>query len=185
MEAHRSENPGDWRWLEDTYWYVRDQWLPAMRLDVSDNQLSWQIDQTVWHITGYRYGYFWGAIGVQIYPAGKEVPSRGPGSRPVYMTMLGSVLPEGRVQIAFTGTGLSSTQSSGPTIGSGRMAEYEGQPSFEMQMVSGTSSLTAHWAHMLQTREGEPSWESLPGVGVSVPDFLARAEGPAAPTEST
>ncbi len=178
MGTKSTGNPADWSRLEDTYWYVRDEWLPAMQLDVSDNALSWVVDQTVWHVTGYRDGYFWGALGVQIYPAGEDVPRRGSGSRPMSMTLFGSVTPEGSVQMAFT----SPRDSSGPpTVGYGRIVERDGQPSFEMQMFSGTGTVTGHWAHMLETRPGDPTWESLPGVGVSVPEFLEGFEAPADP----
>ena len=34
-----------------------------------------------------------------------------------------------------------------------------------------------HWAYMVQTHPGLPSWESLPSAGVSVPAFLSEAEG--------
>jgi hypothetical protein len=45
-------------------------------------------------------------------------------------------------------------------------------------MSSGPATVqVSHWAYMLQTSEGEPSWNSLPGVGVSVPDFIAQCTG--------
>ena len=52
-----------------------------------------------------------------------------------------------------------------------------------MQMSSGDRNRTAHWAYMLQTRPGEPSWDSLPGVGLSAPEMLEGTEAPQAPIE--
>lgn len=51
MEQQASE-PSDWSWLADTYSYVPEESLPALRLDPSENTLAWVVDQTVWHITG-------------------------------------------------------------------------------------------------------------------------------------
>jgi len=48
----------------------------------------------------------------------------------------------------------------------------------EMQMSSGTSELTAHWAYMTRVQPDDPSWESLPGVGLSVPEMLGGCEPP-------
>jgi hypothetical protein len=50
-----------------------------------------------------------------------------------------------------------------------------------MQMSSGDRNRTAHWAYMVQTRPGEPSWESLPGVGLSVPEMLEETKAPKSP----
>ncbi|MEN9867690.1 MAG: hypothetical protein RL748_3280, partial [Pseudomonadota bacterium] len=55
-----SDTRAQWAWLTDTYWYVRTPDLPALQLDPEDNLLSWLVDQTVWHISGYKNGYFWG-----------------------------------------------------------------------------------------------------------------------------
>jgi hypothetical protein len=44
----------DFSWLEGTYWYVPAADLPAMQYDATRNTLAWIVDQTVWHITGYR-----------------------------------------------------------------------------------------------------------------------------------
>jgi len=171
-----AENPTDWNWLRDTYWYVRETWLPALQFDSSNNTVSWLVDQTVWHVTGCRDGYLWGVSAALVYPAGEEAPTRGPRSHPNATTLIGTITPDGMVELTFVEVSGSSSE---PTVGLGRLVEKAGQRSFEMQMSSGTGDpLTAHWAYMMQTREGEPSWEKLPGVGLSVPEMLAGIDPP-------
>jgi hypothetical protein len=50
---------------------------------------------------------------------------------------------------------------------------------FEMQMTTepGGNRLL-HWANMIETREGDPSWYHLPGVNLSVPQMLEGAVYP-------
>jgi hypothetical protein len=64
------------------------------------------------------------------------------------------------------------------TIGIGRVVEHEGGIALEMQMSTGTIERTAHWAYMMQTRPGDPSWDALPGVGLSVPEMLEAMDPP-------
>jgi len=170
--------PSDWIWLADTYWYVPVESLPALRLDTSENTLSWVVDQTVWQVTGYRAGYFWGTCATLLRDAGEEVPERGPGSKPMSFSMLGSITPEGRVHLTFL-----STLSGSATIGIGRAVPHGHGWSLQMQMSTGDRNRTAHWAYMVQTRPGEPSWDSLPGIGLSVPEMLEGTEAPQAPAE--
>lgn len=35
----------------------------------------------------------------------------------------------------------------------------------------------AHWAYMIQSQPGDSNWNALPGVGTSVPLFLAQCPG--------
>ena len=165
----------NWNWLEDTYWCVPPVSLPALRFDQGDNALTWLVDQTVWHITGYRDGYFWGVNAALLREAGEEAPERGPGSQPRGFTMLGSVTPEGSVHLTFM-----PSSGGSPTIGLGRIAPFEAGQSFEMQMSTGAGSkTTAHWAYMVQVRPGDPSWDSLPGFdGWSVDKMLEGLEPP-------
>lgn len=172
MTARSDSNVVDWSWLQDTYWYVPPGNLPALQLDPDSDILSWVIDQTVWHITGYRDGYFWGSSTTLMRQQGSEVPAHGPGSHPVCFAMFGSITPEGRIHLTFI---LDSKASSGPpTIGIGRAVPQENDWRLEMQMSSGTRNETAHWAYMTRVRPGDPAWDSLPGVGLSVPEMLKR-----------
>jgi len=166
----------DWSWLADTYWYVPVESLPALRFDPSENTLAWVVDQTVWHVTGYREGYFWGVSVTLLRDAGEELPQRGPGSKPMSFSMLGSITPEGRVHLTFL-----SSLSGSATIGIGRAVPHGHGWSLEMQMSSGDRNRTAHWAYMVQTRPSEPSWDSLPGVGLSVSQMLEGSEAPESP----
>jgi|SRR6185436_372177 len=175
MAWNISSDPSTWSWLEDTYWCVPPASLPALRFDQDGNALTWVVDQTVWHITGYRDGYFWGVCAALLRDAGEPVPERGPGSQPRGFTMLGSVTPEGRVHLTF----IPDSQGSA-TIGIGRAVRHQAEWSLEMQMSSGAGSqTTAHWAYMMRVRPDDPSWSSLPGVGLSVPEMLVGLEPPA------
>ncbi|MCP5048958.1 MAG: hypothetical protein GY940_17440 [bacterium] len=170
-----TQSPEGWSWLGDTYWYVQERWLPALRYDSPENKLNWMVDQTVWHITGYRYGYFSGVAGVLVYPAGEGTADQGPRSRPVPMTLIGTVTPGGTVGLTFLPQSGSGQITSAP----GRIVEMSNQRTFEMQMASGSGDpLTAHWAYMFQTHEGDLSWEHLPGTDLSVPKFLEGIEPP-------
>jgi hypothetical protein len=182
MTDQLDPNRADWSWLAGTYWYVPPGSLPALQLDPDENTLTWVADQTVWHITGYRNGYFWGASATMLHDAGETVPRRGPGSRPVRFSMLGTITPEGRVHLTFVRADSSSAQSA--TIGIGCAVRRGEGFSLEMQMSSGTSTRTAHWAYMMPVRPGDPSWESLPGVGLSVPEMLEGSEPPEVGGES-
>jgi hypothetical protein len=178
MVEHPAAVPSDWNWLADTYWCVPIESLPALRFDPSENTLAWVVDQTVWHVTGYRDGYFWGVSVTLLRDAGEELPQRGPGSKPMIFSMLGSITPEGRVYLTFL-----SNLSGSATIGIGRAVPHGHGWSLEMQMSSGDKNRTSHWAYMVQTRPGEPSWDPLPGIGLSVPQMLEGTEAPEAPSE--
>jgi hypothetical protein len=165
----------NWRWLEDTYWCVPPQSLPALRFDQDDNTLTWRVDQTVWHITSYHEGYFWGVTAALFRDAGEDVPKRGPGSQPTGATMLGSITPEGNVHLTFIQTSRGTS-----TIGLGRIVPHEGGQAFQMQMSTGAAGQTTlHWAYMVQVRPGDPYWDSLPGFeGLSMTEMLEGLEAP-------
>lgn len=174
-----ADTRAQWRWLADTYWYVLPADLPAPQFDPDDNALSWLVDQTVWHISGYANGYFWGVTAALMYEAGESVPQRGPRSRISQLTLLGTVVPSGRVQITF----LSNGRRSNSVIGFGQMVKLGPAWAFEMQMSTERGDARVlHWANMVQTRPGEPSWEQLPGLPYSVPDMLEGAEYPQPPS---
>jgi hypothetical protein len=153
-----------WAWLANTYWYVPKPNLSAVIFDPSTGALVPVRDQTVFHITGYRNGYFWGETVTQL----------GQGT-PTSSALVGSVTPQGRVLLSFT-------SSSGTVIqGFGKMTRVRGRWTMENQMftVSTSGSQIGHWAYMVQTRPGMKSWASLPSAGVSVPTFLGNYSGPA------
>jgi hypothetical protein len=107
-----------WSWLADTYWYVPTSNLAALLFDSTAGTLRPVSDQTVFQITGYRDGYFWGNAVTQL---GSSSPS---GS-----SMVGSVTPQGRVLLTFTQT----SSRSGPTVteGFGMMQRKAGRWTME------------------------------------------------------
>lgn len=168
----------DWRWLAGTHWYVTEGDLPALQLAADGSTLAWLVDQTVWRITGFQGGYFWGVTAVVLRDAdadeGRLAARRGP--RIGHRTMIGTVTPSGQVQITFTPTGHSPLE---PTVGFGQMVKQGAVWAFEMQMSTDRlRSRVLHWANMVQTRPGEPSWERLPGLDLSVPEMLEGAAPP-------
>jgi len=151
----------DWSWLTNTYWIVPPQNLPSLLFNPSSNTLLPAADQTVYHITGYRGGYFWGKNVARI------------GKLPLNCSSLvGSVTPAGRVLLSFTT--VNSDQSVTVQQGFGDMV-LQGH-AWTMLNQTSTSGF-AHWAYMVQSKPGDASWNSLPGVGASVPDFLSQCPG--------
>lgn len=162
QDASSLATPRRWAWLADTYWYVPRANLPATLYDSASGALVPVPDQTVYHISGYRNGYFWG----------ETVTQFGSGS-PSSSSLVGSVTPQGRVLLSFT-------NSSGVTQGYGTMTRKGTQWTMENQMFSAPSSgmQIGHWAYMLQTRPGMRSWKSLPLAKTSVPTFLSHYSAP-------
>jgi hypothetical protein len=174
--AGDTDTRAQWRWLADTYWYVLPTDLPALQLDPDDSTLSWLIDQTVWHISGYENGYFWGVTAALLYDAGDGMPTQGPTPRISHLTMLGTVMPNGQVQMTFLPSGRSSNS---PTTGFGQMVKVGQGWAFEMQMSTDRGgNRVLHWANMVQTRSGDPSWTKLPGLDYSLPEMLEGAVYP-------
>ncbi|ODT98994.1 MAG: hypothetical protein ABS79_05040 [Planctomycetes bacterium SCN 63-9] len=157
-----------WSWLVNTYWYVPTKNLSATLFNSSTGTLAPVSDQTVYHITGYRNGYFWG----------KTVTQIGSGSA-TSSSLVGSITPEGSILLTFTSTGGSSSPA--VTEGFGKMVRKGHRWSMENQMFTSPSQTVqiGHWAYMMQTKPGMPSWRSLPGSGLSVPAFMSQFDGTA------
>ena len=154
--------PRRWAWLEDTYWYVPRRNLPATIFNPGTGALVPVRDQTVYHVSGYRNGYFWGETVSQL---GVSTPSSS--------ALVGSVTPQGRVLLSFS-------SSSIVTQGYGEMTRKQGKWTMENQMFTGSSDAQiGHWAYMMQTKPGMKSWKSLPLVKTSVPTFLSHYSAPA------
>jgi hypothetical protein len=152
-----------WSWLANTYWYVPTTNLSAVLYNSTDGSSTGVSDQTVYHITSYRDGYFTGPSVTQLGSSSKS-----------FSSMLGSVTPEGQVLLTFTTT--SSNSSPSITEGFGKLTRKFGQWTMENQMFTAPSEKLqiGHWAYMLQTRPGMPSWHSLPSPEVSVPAFMSE-----------
>jgi len=157
-----------WNFLAGTFWYVPITFLPAVQMSATETTPTFMIDQTVWQITGYRDGYFWGNCAALLYEEGTT-----PVADPEAFRIVGTVTPEGNVLMSFMP--INQLGASMSTTGWGRIKKEQGSLVFEMQMASGMTELAAHWAYMDQTKEGEASWEKLPGTDYSVPEFLEAA----------
>ncbi len=150
----------DWAWLAGTYWYCPAPCMPALRM-LPGNRYERVIDQTVWSITGYADGYFWGVAAALVTAAG-STPD--PSAK--------NVTPQGQAHITFV-HGDGST-----TIGTG-VVTAQGEPRFEMQMSSGAGPvLVVHWAYMQRIEPGDPLWHRLPGAGVSVEYMVGDIAAP-------
>jgi hypothetical protein len=151
-----------WSWLAGTYWYVPTKNLPAYTYSPITNTLTKVSDQTVFHITDYANGYFSGNVVGQI-----------DSNSPACMSLVGSVTPEGKVYLNFNILPFSPTNTA--TIGLGTMVRKGGAWTMENQMSSGSSvNQVGHWAYMILTKPGLPSWSSLPGLNISVQQFLGQ-----------
>jgi hypothetical protein len=152
-----------WSWLANTYWYVPTSNLSAVLFNSVTGSVQPVSDQTVFHITNYADGYFWGESVTQLGSSSASTSS-----------MLGSVTPEGKVLLTFTTTSTNSSPSI--TNGYGTMVRKYGQWTMENQMFTSPNETLqiGHWAYMVQTRPGMPSWYSLPSADVSVPVFLSQ-----------
>ena len=165
--------PDRWQWLNNTYWYVPSQYLLAIASDPSLPAPIPVTDQTVYYISNYQGGYFWGTTAVSY-----TLPNSTPSS-PSCLQLVGSVTPQGALHLTFTP--ISSTtptvpvEQPPPTVGIGTMTLQQGGWAMENQMsaVAVGDVLLTHWAYMYQCRPNEPCFSSLPEVGSSIPAFLA------------
>ncbi len=156
----------DWSWLENTYWYVPTDGLVAIETSLADQSHNPVTDQTVWHITNYSDGYFWGDQVVKLSSSDDFL----------CMQLVGSITPEGDIQMTFT---FDLPQNAPPILNSevtglGTMRRDTGQWKAEMQMTTGITTLVTHWAYMTQCREGQDCNQQLPGVPIPLQDFLNK-----------
>ncbi len=153
----------DWNFLRSSYWYVPTANLPALLSTTAGGGIFVPIsDQTVFFIQQYAAGYFWGIVATEF--------TLGPNSfGPNCFQLVGSVTPEGTVNLAFTPTGSSGTS----TAGFGTMRRIEGEWKMENQMSTGTNEgRVTHWAYMMQCLPGEPCMESLPGTDLTIAQLI-------------
>ena len=139
----------DWRWLNGTTWYIPTSGLPAYTYTPLNNTITPVQDQTVYTITGYRNGYFWGRTAGQIDT--NDISC---------MSLVGSVTPEGKIYLTFTPFPCSPGDE--PTVGVGTMVRKAGKWMMQNQVSTGSPSLQiGHWAYMVQTKPNTASWYSL------------------------
>lgn len=168
-------NRTTWDFLANSYWYVPPPDLPALQFSSDNNLLTWVGDQTVWHLSGYQSGYFWGACAVASFSEGQANANPPPAIQ--QSRIVGSVTADGRVLMNFIS---GSGRQESIVTGYGTMVQVAGQWAFQMQMATGAGGTRLlHWANMLQTKEGDRTFAKLPGVNYSVEEMLAGASYPA------
>lgn len=150
--------PTTWDWLAGTFWYVGEKDLPSYLYDTRAQAGGLVPDQTVFHITESRNGYFRGTAVVEIAMSRSS------------FTILGVATPDGSVLLTF----LSSDPAAAPTTGTGRFTYLGRELTMLNQMSSSPSDRVKvlHWAYMRRTSPGDASWDRLPAANVSVPEFL-------------
>jgi hypothetical protein len=168
-------NP-DWSFLAGTTWIVPPTNLNAYELQgtalptggsptTNPPTIVRLQDQTVYQITGYANGYFWGLFSVTL-----GVGSTGTSPASACGTLLSPITPEGNLIISTTTLQTPLTQN----WGTGQMVwkKVNGVDQWTMQnwKVGGY----VHWAYMIQTTSApsDPYWLNLPYLGVSVPTVL-------------
>jgi hypothetical protein len=156
--------------LRGSKWYVPPSTLPAMEMDLSNGRVRALLDQTVWEITNYRYGYFWGRTVAVFKYAATGQPIGAPGCS----RMVGSVTPDGRVHITFIPQGQQTMSLA--TTGTGTLSGNANRRLFQMQMSTGTTSVIAHWSYMAQCKPGDQCESRLPGTKQSLEQFLAQCD---------
>jgi hypothetical protein len=162
---------GQFRFLQGSKWYVPAETLPAMELQLRNGRVRALVDQTVWDITNYRDGYFWGRTAAVFKYAATGQPVGGPACT----TMVGSVTPDGRIYITFVSQGQKTTL--GATRGIGTLTGNDQQGwTFQMQMSTGVNTVIAHWSYMDQCKAGDACEAQLPGSDLSLADFLAQCD---------
>jgi hypothetical protein len=141
-------------WLQGSYWYVPDAYLPALQaINGERPHVRTLVDQTVWFFQRSRAGYLVGTSATNV------------GAGWSYMLVVGSVVPGGAVKLSFSPLGAAGGDDPPPpTIGDGVLLEDEQGAAFLMQMTSGTTNMNVtHWAYMRPATPDDPIWSSLPG----------------------
>jgi hypothetical protein len=156
--------------LRGSKWYVPTQTLPAIEMNLGNGRVSAVVDQTVWDVTGYRYGYFWGRTAAVF----TRQTGSGPQSQLSCASMLGSVTPDGRVHITFTPKGQKTALTA--VRGIGTLTRSGTDWLFQMQMSTGTTTVVAHWSYMAQCKSGQACEKKLPATNLSLSQFLAQCD---------
>jgi hypothetical protein len=160
-----------YRFLKASKWFVPTETLPAAALNLKNGRVVPLIDQTVWDITKFRDGYFWGRT-VAVF---KNPTTGQPTGAPACSRMLGSVTPDGLVHITFIGDDQTTADTAVRGIGTLTGSNRRGWR-FQMQMSTGSTTVVAHWSYMDQCKSGDACETQLPGSDLSLADFLAQCD---------
>jgi hypothetical protein len=161
--------PDPYRFLNNSYWYVPTETLPAIQVDPSTGAVTRLVDQTLWTITSYTAGYFLGTSTAVL----KNADTGAPIGPPSCTRIVGSVTPKGDVYIAFLDPS-DPNAAADAIVGLGHLEQQAGTTwRFTMQMSTGNSSAIAHWSYMNQCKAGAPCNTRLPGTTLSLQQFAA------------
>jgi|GEM_PF-2694768 len=146
--------------LQNSLWVVPPQTL--LSYHYSGSTYTAESDQTVWVINVYKHGYFFGQAYTLINNTTRSLRN-----------MIGTITPCGSVYITFYSTDGESS-SNDLVTGLGKMICSYGNPLFIMQMNSaqGGADGLSHWSYMTKVYPNDCWYQKLPGVGISVPDFI-------------
>jgi hypothetical protein len=160
----QSSTYNNWSWFKDTYWVVPEQGIFAIAHN-ADTPSSFNVirDQTVFHLTDYFNGYFTGIVAAKLSQA-ESIPS--------CQYVLGEVTPQGAVSM--TMYNVSDGSIINQPIGNMVLVNNQWTMVNTMTAPSGAGGSISHWAPMVQTKPGDPSWDNLPYAQESVPAFLAN-----------
>ena len=158
-----------WSWFKDTYWIVPPKGIYSVIHLAEQGKFGIVRGQTVFHITDYFNGYWTGSVVVKV--TGAQFPT--------CQTVLGQVTPEGNVYMTMydIDTGLVRNNPVG------QMVEVDGEWTMVNMMTStlgdAEENTMSHWAYMVQSAKGDPSYKSLPFARESIPSFMSAC--PAGP----
>lgn len=149
-----------WSWFKGTYWIVPPNGIYSVYHVERDNSFVVTRGQTVFSITDYFNGYFTGAVVVKI----TETQATS------CQFVLGQVTPEGKVFMTMYNANTGAVNN----YPVGNMVLKDDQWTMVNQMTSPAQGGTlSHWAYMVQSKPGDASYEHLPFVNESIPDFLS------------
>jgi hypothetical protein len=159
------DDPGHWKWLAGTTWYVPKSGLPALRYDPKTGVSTPVRDQTVYNVASYTDGYFSGKTVIQ---------TTAPGAPPsvVLRNLVASVTPQGAVMLTFIPP--DPTGSLHTTVGIGQFVCRLGSWSMEMQMSTGSGATINHWAPMVNCRDGDRCNDRVPGTTMTLAEFESQ-----------
>jgi hypothetical protein len=148
------------KYLINSTWVVPPETLLAY--NYVNGTHSTVSDQTVWVINEYDKGHFFG----DAYTSIDRVPIS-------HMSIVGSVTPLGNVHITFYPVG-ATPQTTNVINGVGRLEQINGVYTFVMQMNGSQNVLCglSHWSYMVSVKRGDPFYKHLPGVDMSLPEFI-------------
>lgn len=147
------------RLFSNSTWIVPHNTLLAYR---TINNINTEVqDQTVWLIDKYNDGYITGTSYTTLdgQPSSKN-------------NMIGSITPYGNVLFAFYNNEGSKTD------GFGEFIKRDGKWQFIMQVSSlnsfeGNTINLTHWSYMVEISKNDKEYCHLPGVDISVKQFIS------------